>query len=250
MSEGIRIGSEHQADVPKHMVLSAGSAELARAAVVRSTLVFSANEVRGSDETVREFLDDVNAQLLRRDGFGLSPLNEEVALRALFERRGDIASARGLALERVSRTVVFPGAGPPWTEEEACIFAQSLCDGTRDLQHISRHVLPHRSTRELVVHYYTRYKNRRSQFGGGKRSLLRDHGLERVSDTLLEADRKAMCLRDLAFTAGDGFPSERRTRDAVLAARTRTTEVARRKRLVEFNAQSGRRVGRVARSSR
>jgi hypothetical protein len=217
IADAVKLGPEYQADVPSLSTTPL----LPRDALppVSSPLVYSPRNAPAVDT----FLATVNNALFRRDGFPLSPVDEERAL-ALYAsyhgKQGQEDSARRDTLRAIHRPVVYPGAGPPWTNEEQCLLARTLCERHRDFEYISRHILPARSTKELVVHYYTRYKQLWQQFGGRKESMLFDRGLETPLRIAMCPEMQVECLHNLAVSAGDGFPPERRMRDAILAART------------------------------
>lgn len=173
----------------------------------------------GGESALESFLKKVNVDLLRRDGFPLSPMNEQRALEIYFDCNYDVGKARALALVKIPKGTQYPGAGPPWKLDELCVLARTLAESSRNFEHISRNVLPHRSTRELVVHYYTRHKQEWSQFGGRKQSLMFDRGIEPAPRMNMGPELVVDFLHALAQSAGDGFPVERRMRDAVMSAR-------------------------------
>jgi hypothetical protein len=228
-ADKVKIGPDHQADVPAAPSLPS-SEEVAQPGEhhqqrsprgaplgVESKLAFTCGP--GGDRAVDAYLTAVNLCLVRRDGFPLSPMNEELALVAYTEQGGRLEDARRVAMQRIPRVVQFPGAGAAWLKDELCLLARTLSEQKRDFMHISRHVLPHRTTRELVVHYYTRHKQEWMQFGGRKQGLMFDRGLEAPPRISMGPELQVDCLHNLAVTAGDGFPPERRMRDALLSAR-------------------------------
>lgn len=220
-ADTVKIGPDYQADVdPKEPPEDTPRPVFD----VEPPLAFSSGPDGRGVGVVDAFLDDMNRSITRRDGFPMSPMNEERALVAYTESNGHLNSAslqnaRRLALQRIPRAIEFPGAGPAWTREELCLFARAMAEGKRDFEAMSRNVLPNRPTKELIIHYYTRHKQEWMQFGERKQGLLFDRGIEPPSSTDFDAQFQLNCLHSLAVTAGDGFPPERRTRDFVLAAR-------------------------------
>jgi hypothetical protein len=219
-AESVKIGHEYQADVPTSTSITSWDALPERQRKVESPLVFSADLI-GGDVVVDQFLRTVNVSLLRRDGFPMSPVNEEKALMVLMSNAGYPERGRRLALMNIPQESQYPGAGRRWTSHEQCRLARALSEHNRDFEYISRHVLPQRTTKELVVHYYTRYKQQCMQFGERKYGLMFDRGIEAPPRMSMSPELMADYLRYLAVTAGDGFPPERRMRDAVLSARSR-----------------------------
>jgi hypothetical protein len=219
-ADAVKIGQDYQADVPLAPSLDSWDALTADERKIESPLVFSAEEV-GGDSLVEQFLQVVNEGLLRRDGFPMSPINEEKALAVLMANPENLERGRRLALMSIPQENQFPGAGRRWTSDEQCRLARALSEHNRDFEYISRNVLPHRTTKELVVHYYTRYKQQWMQFGDRKHGLMFDRGIEAPPRISMGPELMVDYLRYLAVTAGDGFPPERRMRDAVLSARAK-----------------------------
>jgi hypothetical protein len=87
-----------------------------------------------------------------------------------------------------------------------------------DLKYLSRHIFMHKMSVELADRCYTRYMQQWRQHGDIK------HGS--MFDRRIEAPARIDFLQYLAATAGDGFPPERRMRDAVLAARAKMIDGA------------------------
>lgn len=114
-------------------------------------------------------------------------------------------------------SLLFPGEGRPWTAEERVLFARGLSEQGRAFGQIRRTLLPSRTTAQLVNYYYQRHKQAWLQHGGSKVGHLFDRGHEGTPAPPFE-DRDARrvylncaiaTLRQLAATAGDGFPPDR-----------------------------------------
>jgi hypothetical protein len=243
-TEPVKLGQDFQADVPPLTSVVAWDTQSEEDRLIVSELVYSPRDVGGLP-AVESFLAAVNADLVRRDGFPLSPMNEERALALFAKRHGDpnyADDARKDVLRSVQRTVEYPGAGMPWSNEEQCLLARTLSERHRDFEYISRNILPERSTKELVVHYYTRYKQLWQQFGGRKQGMMFDRGLEIPLRISMSPEAQVQCLRSLASTAGDGFPPERRMRDAIFAARAAKIRSAARVRTSTVRERDERRV--------
>jgi hypothetical protein len=219
-ADAVKIGQDYQADVPLAPSILSWDALTENERKIESPLVFSAESV-GGNGVVERFLQLVNECLLRRDGFPMSPINQEKALAVLMANPGNLERGRRLSLMSIPQENQFPGAGRRWTSDEQCRLARALSEHNRDFEYISRKVLPHRTTKELVVHYYTRYKQQWMQFGDRKHGLMFDRGIEAPPRISMGPELMVDYLRYLAVTAGDGFPPERRMRDAVLTARAK-----------------------------
>lgn len=113
--------------------------------------------------------------------------------------------------------LLFPGEGRPWTAEERVLFARGLSEQGRAFGQMRRTLLPSRTTAQLVNYYYQRHKQAWLQHGGSKVGHLFDRGHEGTPAPRLEnrdarrvfLNRAVMTLRQLAATAGDGFPPDR-----------------------------------------
>lgn len=113
--------------------------------------------------------------------------------------------------------LLFPGECRPWTAEERVLFARGLSEQGRAFGQMRRTLLPSRTTAQLVNYYYQRHKQAWLQHGGSKASHLFDRGHEGTPAPPLEdrdarrafLSRAVATLRQLAATAGDGFPPDR-----------------------------------------
>lgn len=211
-----KIGPEHQADVPRAPL----SVEEWRKSPVKieSPLVFS-ERACGGPPRVNAFLHAVNEKLRRRDGFGLAPFAAELALTVLHSRKGDFQKAFEQTLRQIPRGPYFPGIKGHFKYEEQCLFVRTLAERAKKFTQISREVLPTRSPSELVWLYYTRHKQLWIQNGGMKSGLILDDGGDKLRRVQLTSERTISSLRNLAVTAGDGFPIDSRVNLAVLACR-------------------------------
>lgn len=129
-------------------------------------------------------------------------------------RRADatqwLASGAGASL-------LFPGEGRSWTAEERVLFARGLSEQGRAFGQMRRTLLPSRTTAQLVNYYYQRHKQAWLQHGGNKSCHLFDRGHEGTPAPPFEdrdarrvyLSRAIATLRQLAATAGDGFPPDR-----------------------------------------
>eukprot|EP00177_Eucheuma_denticulatum_P006639 GFKZ01012074.1.p1 GENE.GFKZ01012074.1~~GFKZ01012074.1.p1 ORF type:complete len:384 (+),score=40.52 GFKZ01012074.1:356-1507(+) len=211
-----KVGPEHQADVP-HAPLSAE--EWRKSPVkIESPLVFSERSCGGATR-VNSFLYTVNEKLRRRDGFNLAPFAAEVALTVLHSNKGDLQKALEQTLREIPRGPYFPGIKGQFKYEEQCLFVRTLAERAKKFTQISREVLPTRSPSELVWLYYTRHKQLWIQNGGMKGGLILDDGGDKLRRVQLTSERTISSLRNLAVTAGDGFPIDSRVNLAVLACR-------------------------------
>lgn len=234
-SGSMNIGPDHQADVP---TFSAALAEKVQAESmqIESKLVFTCDGF-GGDAAVAQYMSTVELAVMQRDGVPLSPLNEERALTAFTECKGNISAARKLAMPRITRDTRYPGAGARWTNKELCLLARALSERQRDFQYISRNILQSRSTRELVTYYYTRHKQQGVHFGGKKPGIMFDRGIETTPRLRLIPELQVRYLHSLAVSAGDGFPPERRMRDAVLHSRQVKLKLVHAQRVAQARAQ-------------
>ncbi|GAB0498140.1 hypothetical protein MMPV_009481 [Pyropia vietnamensis] len=113
--------------------------------------------------------------------------------------------------------LLFPGEDRPWTAEERMLFARGLSEQGRAFGQMRRTLLPSRTTAQLVNYYYQRHKQAWLQHGGSKTGHLFDRGHEGTPAPPLEdrdarrayLSRAVATLRQLAATAGDGFPPDR-----------------------------------------
>jgi hypothetical protein len=224
-SDSVKLGSNHQADVPPKPSFTSRASMPLEQEFVKARLVFSADKV-GGDGRVSQFIQLVNESLLRRDGFPMSPIGEETALQAMMSNPGSPERGRRVALMNITQDVQYPGAGAWWTSEEQGLLSRAFSEHSRDFEYLSRHVFAHRTTKELVVHYYTRYKQQWPQHGDSRRGSMYDRGIEAPPRIFTSPETVVDFLRYLAATAGDGFPPERRMRDAVLAARANMINAA------------------------
>lgn len=224
-----RIAPEFQADVVPHPVLDA--AMTTSESWVLSPCVFSP-AMCGGNEIVTRFLDRINGEMVCRDGFPLTPVAMEIALVSLAGNKGRINAAITSALPQIPRGLFFPGAGKPWQHAETSLFVRALAERAKNFHYVSRHILTNRTTKELVITYYTYYKQQCYQNGGPKQGFIFDDGGRdaSVGRTFLGQTRKVTALRNLAVTAGDGFPADQRMADAVLEFRNFSAVQARKKR--------------------
>lgn len=141
-------------------------------------------------------------------------------------------------------SLLFPGEGRPWTPEERVLFARGLSEQGRAFGQMRRTLLQSRTTAQLVNYYYQRHKQAWLQHGGSKAGHLFDRGHEGTPAPPLEdrnarrvyLSRAVATLRQLAATAGDGFPPDRGMVTAVTTfRRNRAARVGRCNR----NAASG-----------
>lgn len=232
------IGVEFQADVPAGPKPQHYWAK--RPPQISSRVVYD-ERIAGGPRGVDIFLNKVNARMRRRDGFALAPFAMEVALQQLFINQGNHDTAMNRSLQLVPRGPFFPGIKGFFNYEEQCMFVRSLAERSKDFEQIAREVLPNRSTSELVWLYYTRHKQLSIQNGGIKNGLVLDDGGEKLKRVQLGTERMVSSLRNLAITAGDGFPVDSRVERAVLACRR--VMVQRRKK--EREAEMYRRVPRL-----
>lgn len=211
-----KVGPEHQAEVP----LSPLPAEEWRKSPIKieSPLVFSERMCGGATH-VNAFLNSVNQKLRRRDGFSLAPFAAELALTTLHSHNGDLQAALEQTLREIPRGPYFPGIKGQFKYEELCLFVRTLAERAKKFTQISREVLPTRSPSELVWLYYTRHKQLWIQNGGMKSGLILDDGGDKLRRVQLTCERTISSLRNLAVTAGDGFPIDSRVNLAVLACR-------------------------------
>lgn len=186
---------------------------------VASELVYSPS-LCVNEERTAQLLERVNAFLCRRDGFPLSPRGQETVLRMLAQKRGQVVAACEAVLPLVGRGVEFPGAGTGWTNDEKCRYVRAVGETNKNFSLISRTALKNRSTNELVVMYYTYYKQQKLQHGRPSGGLIFDVGTERPYLSRLGPERIAYGLKNLARTAGDGFPADRRMAESVFQYRT------------------------------
>lgn len=215
-STPIPIGSEFQAVVPVKPLPN--SAWLSHPPCIESFLVFSETKC-GGHSRVNEFLRALNAQMELRTGFVLSPFAMEVALTQFLSCNADIRTAMQNSLKIVIPGPFFPGIKGPFGYEEQCLFVRSLAERSKNFSYISRHVLPNRSSSELVWLYYSRHKQLCLQNGGVKNGQVLDDGGERLKRVQLTTERTISALRNLAITAGDGFPMDTRALQAIAACR-------------------------------
>lgn len=211
-----KLGPEHQAEVPAEPLPR--SHWTVHTPQVTSELVFS-EQACGGTTNVNVFVNMVNERLRRRDGFTLAPFAMELALQILCSSKGNVQQAVKEALRKVPRGPYFPGIKKQFKYEEQCLFVRTLAERAKNFSLISRDVLPHRSVSELVWLYYTRHKQLWIQNGGMKGGLILDDGGEKLKRVQLTSERTISSLRNLAITAGDGFPIDSRVNLAVLACR-------------------------------
>lgn len=207
-----KIGGSHQASVPPDVIpLAKRSADMVK---VASDLVYSPS-MCVNDDRISQFLDRVNALLCKRDGFPLSPRGLETALRKLAEKNGQVGEACEAVLPLVGSGVEYPGAGEPWSIDEKCRYVRAVGETNKNFAHISRHVMKDRATSELVVMYYTYYKQQKLQHGRPTGGLIFDVGTERPHLASLGPERIASALKHLARSSNDGFPADRRLASGV-----------------------------------
>lgn len=185
---------------------------------IESVLVFS-EDVCAGPINVNAYIEMVDQKLRRRDGFALAPFAKELALQILNSLKGNVQQAVQEALSKIPRGPYFPGIKEQFKYEEQCLFVRTLAERAKNFSLISRDVLPHRSASELVWLYYTRHKQLWIQNGGMKSGLILDDGGEKLKRVQLTSERTISSLRNLAITAGDGFPIDSRVNLAVLACR-------------------------------
>lgn len=210
------IGAEFQADVPAGPLPPDFWTK--HPPQILSKVVYDESKI-GGPKAVDMFLRNMNVKKRRRDGFPLAPYAAEVALKKLYGLRGDPVHALKTAMRILPRGPFFPGIKGYFKYEEQCIFVRSLAERSKEFGQISREILPHRSTSELVWLYYTRHKQLTMQNGGIKNGLVLDDGGEKLKRVELRTERMVSSLRNLATTAGDGFPVDSRVERAVLACR-------------------------------
>jgi len=113
--------------------------------------------------------------------------------------------------------LLFPGELRPWTSEEKVLYERGLFEHGRAFGKIRRSLLPYRTTGQLANFYYQRHKQARLQHGGNKVGHLFDRGTEGCAPPAVDDEavrraflvRSVVTLRQLAQTAGDGFPPDR-----------------------------------------
>lgn len=211
-----KLGPEHQAEVPTEPLPR--SFWKVHAPQVTSELVFS-EQACGGAVNVNAYINTINEKLRRRDGFALAPFAMEFALQILCSSKGNAQQSMKEALRKIPRGPYFPGIKNQFKYEEQCLFVRTLAERAKNFSLISRDVLPHRSASELVWLYYTRHKQLWIQNGGMKSGLIMDDGGEKLKRVQLTSERTISSLRNLAITAGDGFPIDSRVNLAVLACR-------------------------------
>lgn len=167
-----------------------------------------------------KYLAELDRDVRLRDGFGMAPYAMEVALELYFsDRRRGEPPRRAKILGRIPRGPYFPGIKGHFKYEEQCQFVQTLGERAKNFRMMSREVLPHRTTSELVWLYYTRHKQLWMQNGGMKDGQIVDDGGEKLKRVGLTAERTVRAIRNLAVTAGDGFPVDSRASLAAMAYR-------------------------------
>lgn len=234
-----KIGEEYQAEVPTAPLIK--EERMKYQIVISSQLVYSEQRCGGS-AAVNMLLRDLNKDVRLRDGYEMAPFALEVALQLLFSiKQKGAPFSRLQILQRIPRGPYFPGIKGHFKYEEQCLFVRTLGERSKNFRLMSREVLPHRTTSELVWLYYTRHKQLWMQNGGMKDGQIVDDGGEKLKRVQLTATRTITALRSLAITAGDGFPVDSRVNLAAMAYR-RGMLAERRKQRDEENLSRGTRL--------
>lgn len=230
-SEGlpVQIGEEYQADVP--LVPLSESEREKNPPVVTSKLVFSVLDCTG-DATIDKFLAHLNTQARRSTGFELSPFALQIALEQLSACKGnEVQAAQGIK-ERLTPGPYYPGLKRSFDYEELCAFVRALEERGKNFEHISRYLLPSRTTSELIWLYYTRHKQLRMQSGSGLQGTqFVEDGGEAMKRVPISASRAISAYRFLATSVGDGFPMDCRVQLAFSACRRGALERERKKKM-------------------
>lgn len=227
----VNIGEEYQADVPLRPFTD--SERKANPPIVASKQVFSL-QACGGETSVRRFLVRMNAQCRQYRGFDLAPFAMEVALEQLTACKGNEIQAVQRVKERLPEGPYFPGLQHLFTYDELCSFVRALDERGKDFEHISRCLLPERSTSELVWMYYARHKQLRMQscIGMSDDQFKEDNG-EAIKSLSISAERALEAVRGLALSPGDGFPMDSRVQLSFAACRRGIMERERKRRLEE-----------------
>lgn len=220
-----KIGPDHQVDAlpakpPMEGRLVGGRLVPIDPVTINSKLVYSCAK---GGKPLDTFLALVRAEVEGRDGFPLSPWNEERALLSWMEKDCHAEDAKRLALMRIPRGLAYPGSSKPLSRDEAMTFAAFIGQEFDHLEvmfrQMSKSVLKTHSIRDLIVHWYTGYMPMGRNVPGSRTGYMVDLGVEARPPVAMRPNLAIECLHVLAATAGDGFPPERRMRDAILEAR-------------------------------
>lgn len=185
---------------------------------VLSPLVFSEALCHGNHK-IDSYLRKINNHVRRRTGFELAPFAKELALEHLAKYGSEESRAIQATLRSLPAGPYFPGIKGPFRYEEQCIFVRTLAETAKNFGYIARHVLPGRTTFELVWLYFARHKQLWLQNGGLKDGQILDDGGEKLKRVPLTTERTISALRSLAITAADGFPIDNRALQAITAVR-------------------------------
>lgn len=232
------VGDRHQADVPAKPSYDSQWPE--RAPPIESALVYAPEQFNATATTT--YLQSLNADARRRNGFDLAPFARELALMQLHAAHGDVrkaTTATNAVLSRCSSAPYYPGLRrvQAVSRDEHCRFVRALGEHGKDFYHMAR-AFPNRSRAQLVWLYYARHKQWRLQNGCVDSALVLDNGASDALKTCpLSTTRAVLMLHALARSADDGFVTDQRLVKMILAARTRAVAQERRRR----DGENGRR---------
>ncbi|KAI0563098.1 Homeobox-like protein [Gracilaria domingensis] len=216
-SATVQIGENHQADVPEKTLTEQQRKQ--NPPVVSSKLVFSVRAC-GGDTVINRFLSHANTRSRQQRGFDLAPFQMEVALEQLTACKGNEIQAVQRIKQRLPEGPYFPGLKRVFGYEELCSFVRALEERGKNFEHISRYLLPHRSTSELIWMYYARHKQLRMQSCSRLREEnFKDNGLSALKMLPMPVTRAVSAVHSRAISVGDGFPLDSRVQRMFLSLR-------------------------------